>query len=504
MSEVLAACGGTSTGTTTAKTAAIVDGGVLTVALEAQPDSLNPAKSELSSAFQAFSEIHSNLIGIDAAGNPVPRLAQRWSQLSPTAWQFDLRPNARFHNGDPVTSDEVKFSIGYFQNPKTASPWADGVAPIKAVEVDSPTRFVLHLSAPYAPLFTILGRNAQILNKNSVENGDPARHPIGAGPFQFVEWVQGDHITVKKFPGFVIAGQPRVDQVTFKFIAPTPAVVQALRSRVVNFVVELPDQIVQSVKSDSAFNSWTSPAAGLPEMLAFNLTRPPMDNKLLRQAIAWAVDRNEIHKVAFFGTGEVGSEEVGTGSYWYDGADPYKAGPNIEKAKGLISQSGVKTPLNVGFLADAAAPWHAAIGQILQQTLKPLGINLTINVQEASSWLEMLIGKKYEIAQIFNETVSDPDQQYTTYLAPHAPGNLFGWNNPQFDQARLAARQELDRAKRRQMYTDVRKFVYDDVPVFYNHYDTDLYLSNSNVVGAQVVPTGYLGLETVGFSSKQA
>jgi peptide/nickel transport system substrate-binding protein len=497
LSGVLAACGGT---TPKPSNAQIGPGGLLKAAVSAQPDTLDPAKSPLSSAFEVFTNINSGLVGMDTAGNIVPRVATKWSSPDDRTLVFDLREDVRFHNGDPVAAKDVKYSFDRILAKKTASPWAANLSSIRDTEVVSPTRVALHLREPYAPLLTILARNAQILSQRAIEEGDPARKPVGCGPFRFVEWVDGDHITIRRNPSYFQRGVPHLDEVRIRFMAASPSAVQAIRSRELNYIEGVPPNLVASVRKDPAFTFATSANSGLPHMLAFNLGKAPVDDRRVRQAIAWTVDRKAISKVAYFNDGQPGSEEVGRASKWYTANDPYLKGPDVARAKQLLQQAGVTTPLPIEFMVTSAQPEFVRTGEIVRDQLKQIGIDLKVSVLEPSIWLNRLLKKDYVMTMIFNETVSDPDQMYSLMVLSDAGLNVFGYKNAACDAAIKAARGEGDEARRKAMYARVRQFVFDDVPYFNVHYATPTYLANNDVLGVTARPTLELAFETMGFA----
>lgn len=502
LASLLAACGSTSsTATTGGAGGGIGQGGTLKAALTSEPDTLDPAKSALSSSFETFTEINQSLVQMDPEGEIVPAVAAKWTELDDVTYEFELRDDVTFHNGDKVTGEDVKYSLERILAKETASPWAANLSSIKEVEVNSPSKVTLHLGQPYAPLLTILARNAQIVSKRAIESGDPDRKPVGCGPFELTEWASGDHITLTRYPGYFEKGLPHVDEIRLTFLPTDPASVEALRAKEVNYLSAVPANLIASVQSDPDFNFTTSDKAGKPYMLAFNLDSPQVDNESLRQAIAWAIDRDAVNQVAFFGAGEPGSMEVGSGSVYY-GPDPYSEGPDLDLAKKLLAESGLKTPVKLEYMATAEVPEFGKMGEVIRDQLKPLGIEIDVQVLEGSVWLNRLLAKDYQLTGIFNETVSDPDQMYSLMILSGAELNLFNYSNPDCDAAIEAAREESDVEKRKALYEDVRQFVFDQVPIFYMHYDNPAYLANTNVLGVTARPTLELALDEVGFETE--
>jgi peptide/nickel transport system substrate-binding protein len=206
----------------------IKDGGDLRAALTGEPDVLDPATSSIYTAAQVYEGIFSKLIDIDTDGNFIPDLATSWTQNDPTTWTFKLVTNATFHNGEKFTSADVKYTFDRILDPKTASAYAGLYSQIDSVDTPDPETAVFHLKSPFGPFLTNLATNGEIVNKTAIESGDPARSPVGTGPFEFVEWVQGDHLTLKKNPTYFKAGLPHLDTITFRFLAVDQSRIDAL------------------------------------------------------------------------------------------------------------------------------------------------------------------------------------------------------------------------------------------------------------------------------------
>ena len=256
----------------------IKDGGELRAALTGEPDMLDPAVSSIYTGAQVYEGIFSKLIDMAPDNSLVPDLATAWTQTDATTWTFKLVSNATFHNGEAFTSADVKYTFERILDPKTASAYAGLYAQIASVDAPDPTTVVFHLKSPFGPFLTNLATNGQIVNKKAIESGDPARAPIGTGPFMFVEWVQGDHITVKKNPTYFKAGLPHLDQITFKFLPVDQSRIDGLAAGELDWVDAIPLQSVPTLKDDARFTYVTSLVAGIPDFISLNTKVAPFDN----------------------------------------------------------------------------------------------------------------------------------------------------------------------------------------------------------------------------------
>jgi len=394
--------------------------------------------------------------------------------------------------------DDVVYTFQRILNPKTASSYAPLYDAISTVEATGETQVTFHLKTSFGPFLSNLANNGEIVNQKAIESADPSRNAVGTGPFEFVEWVQGDHISLKKNENYFVEGKPYLDGIDFRFLLVDQSRIDALNSGDLNWSDAVPLQQLDSLKNDPAFNYVTSATAGIPDYIAMNTTKPPFDNKLVRQAVYWGLDRDEIRAVAYFGAGESGIEEVPTGSSWYDGAPLVSR--DVDKAKSLLQQAGITGTLDVEYLGLPQYPELLKTGEAMQQQLKEVGINMSIKQVEVGVWFNAFVKGDYQITSAYQERTIDPDNFYALVIRTGGAINTTGYSNPQADQLIDQARTETDEATRKDLYTQLRQIVFDDSPIVFAHYETINYLMQKDVVGSSVNPTLELRMQEVGFT----
>jgi peptide/nickel transport system substrate-binding protein len=504
LGAVLAACsedndtGAPSPSGSTA-TGEITPGGTLKAALTGEPDTLDPATSTIYTGAQVYDNIFSKLIDIDTDGSFVGVLATDWTADDDRTWTFNLVDNATFHNGEAFTADDVKYTFQRILDPETASSYSPLYDTMENIEVVSPTQVVFHLKSPFGPFLSNLANNGEIVNRKAVESADPARNPVGTGPFQFVEWVQGDHVTLEKFDGYFREGLPYLDGIEFKFLLVDQGRIDGLSGGELDWVDAVPLQSLSSLSTDPSYTYVTSATAGIPDYLALNTARAPFDDKLVRQAVYWAIDRTQIRDVAYSGAGEVGIEEVPTGSTWHDGASVVT--PDLDKARGLLEQAGFGDGLTVEYLGLPQYPELLKTGQVVREQLKQIGITMDIKQVDVSIWFDAFVKGDYQITSAYQERTIDPDNFYSLVVRSGGVINTTSYSNPEVDDLIDQARVETDDATRSQLYQQIRQIVFDDAPIIYAHYETINYLMNPNVTGSTVNATLELRMENVGFTS---
>lgn len=464
-------------------------GGTLKAALTGEPDTLDPATSAIYTATQVFAHVFNTLVGIDENNEYYGVLATSWDQPDPTTWVFDLAQGVTFHNGEPFTAEDVKYTFDRILDPATAATSAALFDSVDSVEVASPTQVTFHLKDPFGPFLINLVNDGWIVNKKAIDAGDSARNPVGTGPFKFVEWVQGDHITLQKNDAFFQSGLPYLDGVEFRFLLVDQSRVEALRSGDLDWADAVPLQQLSTLSQDPAFTYVTSPIAGIPDFLSMNCAKPPFDNVALREAVAWAVNRAQIRDIAYFGAGEIGTEEVPSGSSWYTGNDIYSSAPDVEQAKAKLTEAGVTTPMTIKYLGLPQYPELLKTGEVVRDNLKAIGITMEIEQVEVSVWFDRYLKGDYEITSAYHEGTIDPDYFWSLDIHSGASLNASFYSNAEVDSMIDQARSETDEAKRKDLYMAIRETVQGEVPVHFVHYETINYLMRNDVMGSTVNPT---------------
>jgi peptide/nickel transport system substrate-binding protein len=476
-------------------------GGALRAALTGEPDVLDPATSSIYTGAQVYEGIFSKLLDMDEAGNFIPDLAISWSLNDPTTWTFKLVDNVTFHNGEKFSSADVKYTFERILDPKTASAYAGLYDQIAAIDTPDPMTVIFHLKSPFGPFLTNLVANGEIVNKTAIESGDPSRHPVGTGPFVFVEWMQGDHITLKKNPRYFKQSLPHLDSIVFRFLPVDQSRIDGLTAGELDWVDAIPLQEVPALSKDPRFTYVSSPVAGIPDFLAFNIKVAPFDDVRVRQAVALAINRDAIRAFAYLGTGEADTIEMPSGSSWYDTADVFAAEQDIPAAKKLMAEAGHADGLTVEYLGLPQYPELLKTGQVVREQLKAIGITMNIKPVDVSVWFDAFSKGNYQITSAYQERTIDPDNFYSLVIKSGGPINTTGYSNPEVDKLIAEAAASTDVAKRKLLYRQIRAIVTKDAPLIFVHYELLHYLMNKNVVGSTITPALSLHMDQVGFSA---
>lgn len=474
-----------------------VKGGTLIAGITGVAADLDPGKSNARASINVYDLIFARLIRMDENGEFQPELATKWEQPDDVTYVFTLVEGATFHNGEPFTATDVEYTVSRILDPKTASPWASFFAAVDTVKADSPTQVTFKLKNAYAPFLTSVANKTNIVNKKAIESGDPTRKPVGLGPFKLSEFVDNDHITLVRNDDYFEADQPYLDSVEFRFLPVDTSRVTALKAKEVDWVDAVPLDQLKALTADSSLTYVTSKAAGIPNFISFNCAAEPFNNVALRQAVAAAVDLDEILAIAYRGAGEIGSAEVPSGSQFFTDAAPYAGGADLELAKQKMSEAGYADGLTVKCLGLPQYPELLNTGVILRDQLKEIGITVEIEQLQLTEWLTRFSTGDYEMTPTYWASTVDPDDFYSTQMRTDAAGNYGKYSNADLDALIDEARSTIDVAARADLYGQIRAVVWDEVPILFSHYETINYLMVSDVHGSTITPTLQLNLQQV-------
>lgn len=473
----------------TASTAAPVQGGTLRIAQVRDPESLDPTATYANESILVIKNVYEMLYDSTPNGQGfVPVLATGYT-LSPNklAWSFHLRPGVEFANGKPLTSADVKFS--FMRASKKKSVWAFIDAAISKITTPNASTVVIHTKVPVAGMLAIVSLygNAVIpANYGGVSEKQFFQHPIGTGPFLFKSWTRGQSLTVTRNTHYWQKGKPYLDSIVWSVVPDNTTRFLQLQGGQID-VDEFPafSQIAQ-ITSASGIKLVSVPSTRV-DIVLFNQKNKPFQDIHVRKAINLAIDRASLVKAALFGHGSPAGTFLAPNIPL---ATPVAPPPfSLAQAKAEMAKStvpkGFSTTLNIA----AGSATDAVIGQVLQQELAPLGIKVTLQKLDPSTWFGNITAYKYEMSTVyFNTDIADASELVQQVAGTQ--GIWTGWKNPALVSLANKASTPFDPAKRKSMYAQfVRGFAasYATAPVFQSPW---LYAINGKVNGFHVLLTG--------------
>ena len=467
-----------------------------------------------SASHEVGSLIYSNLIRTDKDLRPEGELAERW-EISPDEMTltFYLRKGAKWHDGEEVTAADVDFTYRYMIDPKTPTAYAEPFRQIEHAEVVDRYTYRVRYREPYAP--ALLSWGLWILPQHILEAPWKAgidlrttqqnRVPIGSGPYRFKEWKTGEKIVLEANPDY-FEGRPYLNRVVYRIIPDQSTIFLELKAQNIDMSTLTPTQYRRQTDYPAflkAFNRYKY-LANAYSYLGFNLRDPRFQDKRVRQAIAYAINKQEIIDGVLLGLGRPAVGPYKPGTWWYDpNVKTYPFDP--EKAKQLLAEAGWKDRNADGILTKDGQPFSFTIrtnqgnqvrqdtAEIIQRRLRAVGIDVKIHVVEWAAFLNTFIRKRDFEAIVLGWGLGlDPDQFEVWNSKMTGPDELnhIGYQNPAVDTLLEEGRRTFDIEKRKKIYARFQEILAEDQPVVFLYVPDALPVVASRVKGIEPAPAG--------------
>ncbi len=470
-------------------------GGVLKFATPSVRPGLDPARTSTGDGYMLTAMIFSNLTRIDHELNPQPQLASNWeANADSTEWTFHLVKNAKFHNGRAVTSDDVKYSIDRILDPKTASKGAKAMGPIKEVVAKDPHTVVIKLDGPYADLPLQLGNTfGRIIAKENVE--DISSKPIGSGPFILKEYTPGNRAILVKNPNYFEKGIPVLDEVHQVYIKEYAAQVSALKTGEIDIMYFAPVELMPELKADKNINVLQTAAPSFQPIVMFAQNKPFNDVRV-RQALRLALDREAMMEAATGGLGALGNDSpVGPANPYYNKNLPQRK-RDVPMAKKLLAEAGYPNGMEITFYTSTERPGLEPAAVVAQQSLAEAGFRVKIESIEIARLYKDILPVPRDFAIAHNNWFGRPtiDESLSPYYYTKSNWNYSQISDPKLDKLLDEAKSLADTAKRRVLYDQIQKILYDEgtevIPYFKNYVSA----VRKEVQNYKLIPVQYVDL----------
>ena len=488
--------------------------GTLVVGLVAEPVNLDPPQVTDLNSNRVGRRIVETLVTFpEESTQVVPGLAESWTiSKDGLQYTFKLRRGITFHDGTPLNAEAVKFSIERQINP-THPAYKLGKYPfanfffgnVKAVEVLSEERVAFLLNEPRASFLAILTAGAaSIVSPTAVMKWGPdyPTHPVGTGPFRFASWDRGQRVVLEKNPTYW-KYPVKVERVIYRPIVEDQARLTELLTGTLDVIVGVPADFVGQLEQNPKITLLKQVGAHV-WYLGMNNQKKPFDDKRVRQALNYAVNKEAIVKDVLKGTGASSRGPVLPGTW---GADPaLKAYPyDPERAKKLLAEAGYPSGFSTTlWVPESGSGMQApvAMSTVMQSNLKAVGVNVTLQTMEWGAYLAKLRTKEQELfALSWMAGTEDPDMVmypllHSSQWTPVGPNRAL-YKNPRFDALLQQARLTTDQAKRTQLYREAQRILVDDAPWVFVDHEIQIAALSKRVQGFKLHPSFDLRVETI-------
>ncbi|MDQ6907214.1 MAG: ABC transporter substrate-binding protein [Chloroflexota bacterium] len=487
----------TAAGATSAPAAgAVKKGGTLKAGLDGDILTFDPLTSGAYADREVYYNVYDTLVAFDTNLQIVPALAEKWETPDPKTYIFHIRQGVKFHDGTDLNADAVKFNIDRYLTDKTSRRKAE-IDTITSVDVMDPYTVKFSLKAPFAPLLpTLADRAGMILSPKVVQALGPdalAAKPVGAGsgPFKFVEAVKDDHITFERNPNYWkkdAAGNqlPYVDKLIYRPILDATVLLANLKTGDLDISYSIAAKDVAGVKSGSELV--IKDVAGLGfNGLGFNVAKEPFNKKELRQAVAEALDRDQINKTVYFGVNTVAQGAIPPSSWAFDANyKPY--GANIAKAKEYLKAGGKPDGFTFDFKVGSGSPTTTQLAQLIKDQLAKAGITANLVQEERTTLSNDQNMGNFQMLIFGWSGRADPDGNLYNIFHTGGGLNYGGYSSPMVDDLLEKARAAGDQAQRKDLYQQAQKLIVDDAAMAFYSFVPAYLVMQPKVQGVQLYP----------------
>lgn len=432
--------------------------------------------------------IFSGLTAHDENNKIVPALAESWSFDDVTnTYTFNLRQNVKWHDGQPFTSKDVKFTIETILNPENMSEIASNYEDIENIEIVDDITVKIKLSSPNVAILDYLSVGMipeHILNGKDILTDSFNTNPIGTGPYILKAWDEGQSITLNKNPDYYL-GQPKIDTVIFKIVEDTKARALQLKSGELDIAQITPHDIEQ-FKNDSNFKLYTMKTSDYRGIM-YNFNNPLFrDNRELPNALSYAIDRQSIIDAVLLGYGQKAYSPLQAGDYNNPNIEkfeynPAKAKEELEKAGWKKGNDGIyqKGTQKLEFAVNCSEGDQVRIdiANICAQQFKEIGADVTVKISPQIDW------NNQQAYLIGWGSPFDPDDHTYKVFGTDKGSNFNSYSNSKVDELLQKARQTDNDSERLEYYKLFQEELIKDMPYTFISYVDAIYVSKNNISG---------------------
>lgn len=475
-----------------------VDGNApLVVAFEASPTHLDARIGNDQHSGRIFDLVYIGLVRLEPDGSYSGDVAESWEINDDNSITFKLREGIRFHDGSELDADDVLYTYETIMDESFPSAKGAGYADVERIEkVDSHT-VVFHLANPNPGIFDnlTLGIVPEGADHDALQTA-----PVGAGPYQVVDFSRDQHVHLKRFDDFY--GEPaKISDVRIRVIPDATTRALELQSQGIDFVSNaIPYDRVRLFEENDSYEVIAEPGSQY-QYIAFNLRNRYLSNLDVRRAIAHAINRDRLITDLLRGYGEV-TETLFPAGHWAHHDDLPSWDYDPARARELLDQAGFRDPDGDGpatrfelLYKTSTDPEARRQAEMIQQMLRQVGIEVTIQSNEFGTFFEDVQQGKYDLFSLRRAGVNDPD--FYTYMFasenfPPVGQNRGYYANSRVDELLEAGRATWDRDERTAIYKEIQEILADELPYISLYHRYNVVIMDENLTGFEMYPAGFL------------
>lgn len=468
-------------------------GGSIVVGVQQDIDSLDPHKATAAGTKEIIFNIFEGLVKPDENGNLINAVASDYTiSEDGLVYTFTLRDNVKFHNGNVVTAEDVKYSLERVSGLLDGTPLISTLSTIKSVDIlDEKTVQVTVENANTELIYSFV---AAIIPAGSGE--DETADPIGTGPFSFVSYKPQQGIVLAKNPDYWQEGLPYLDQVEFKIINSADTALLELQGGTIDFYAYLTDSQAQALQGS---HQVISSPTNMVQALFLNNAVEPLNDVRVRQAISYALDKESINDFVGGGNGTLLSSAMlpTLKEYYVDLNDTYGTTANVEKAKELMAEAGYADGFDMEIAIVSTYEFHMQTGEVIVEQLKEIGINATIKGMENSSWLDEVYNGRQFDATITALTCDMTPGYLMNRFQTDSSKNFINFQSAEYDEIYAKAQAALDPDEKAGYYKELQKILCDQAGSVFIQAPANQTAISSKLEGYKFYPVYVQDMSTV-------
>ncbi|MBV8718520.1 MAG: ABC transporter substrate-binding protein [Chloroflexi bacterium] len=442
--------------------------------------------------FDTTWSVFDRLISYDVKLQPQPELAESWDLSADlTQIKLNLRKGIQWHSGREFTSDDIKYNLLRVRDAKLQIPTLRNQSNwFTSIETPDKYSIVLKSDLPRPAIFDFFEYFNQV-DQETMEGPNAKTASIGTGPFKFVEWVQGDHLTFTRNPNYWKSGRPYVD--TFVASArDAQAMLVQLEAGALDVAKGPSPNDFARYRSEAAYQPIIHSVSGNYFLFGLNLGIPPLDNKQVRQALNYALDRNRFVETFMFGTGTAQSLPWPSSSPAFEASKQNFYTFDLDKAASLLKAAGV-SELTLDCNVLNAWPQLVSFAPVYQADLAKIGVTLNVRSLELATWVDEAVNRKYKGMYLSNSTFAqlEPSSTLSNGRATDPNSNNSLFQNDAYSKLIAQASAEPDLAKRKAFYSQLNDILLDESFIMVLAGAPPTLVARANVMG--IAPSAHDG-----------
>lgn len=466
--------------------------GTLMIGLSADPPKLDPSLSSALVDRQVMINIYDPLFQLNAASKLAPDLATGYSiSKDGMTYTLRLRKGVRFQDGTPFNANAVKFNL--LRNQLKISPRNSSLSAIQSIDVVNAYTVKLQLSKPFSPLLGVLaGRAGMMVSPTAVqkEGANYLNHPVGTGPYKFVNRVKNSYIDLTANPYYWVKGEPHFANVEYKIFTDPNVELLNLQSGSVKIIDTVPPQQVGALAKTPGYVVINKPSFGY-QGFYLNVKSTPFTNLYLREAVNAAINRKLLVASIFKGTASVGFSPFGSSSPAFIKSEDTPPAINFSAVRKLLAKGG--KPHGFSFVMQTvASPLSVQIAEVLQSMLQPYGITMQIQQLDFGTLLNNSSNGGFQALALGWSGRLDPDQDIYSFFYTGALLNSSNYSNKTVDALLNQARMISNMSVRAKVYQKAMTIINHDSPYVFLYHPNNVLAFSSSIKGFVYVPDGLI------------